>query len=236
MNLRLLKRARAVVAVSKHTREQLLRHCPFLDPQRVVAIHNGLQLRWRAITDASRLEEFRTVHGFKMEKFILHVGSDSWYKNFSALLRGFAEIEDKSIALVKAGRISSEERQLIASLGIEARVKQFTELSDEQLVVLYNCAEAVVFPSLHEGFGWPPLEAMACGCPVIAGDRPSLPEICGEAALYVDPEKPSEIAAAIARLRSEPGLRSDLKRKGFEQAAKYDWQQTAQSILALFNS
>jgi glycosyltransferase involved in cell wall biosynthesis len=71
---------------------------------------------------------------------------------------------------------------------------------------------------------------------VIASDRPSLPEICGDAGLYVNPEKPAEIATAIARLRSEPGLRDYLKRKGFEQAGKYDWDKTAKAILALFNS
>ena len=235
-NLRLLPLAKYIITVSEGTRTDVLNFCPFIPPEKVVTVHSGLHSRWRPLPEGALPEELRQHCGLEQENFLLHVGSDNWYKNFSALLRGFAEAADKSVALVKVGRISFEERRLIATLGIESRIKQLAEVSDEQLVQLYNCAEALVFPSLHEGFGWPPLEAMACGCPVIAGDRPSLPEICGEAALYLDPEKPSEIAAAIARLRSEAGLRENLKRKGFEQAAKYDWKKTAQSILALFNS
>src|ERR1051326_537018 len=236
INLRLLNRTRAVVAVSEHTRQQLLRYPPWLQPQRIVTIHNGLHPRWRTVTDASRLEDFRRLHGLESGNFILHVGNDNWYKNFSALLRAFVAIEDRTLILVKVGRLGPDEQRLIAHLKIEDRVILLHALTDEELVLLYNCAEMLVFPSLHEGFGWPPLEAMACGCPVIAGDRASLLEVCGEAALYVNPEKPSEIATAITRLRSNPQLRRQLKDKGVEQAGKYDWKRTAESILELFET
>lgn len=236
LNLKLLSRARRVVAVSEHTRDRLLLCCRFLQPHQVVTIQNGLHRRWQRVSDQSTLDEFRQDHGLKNKKFILHVGNDNWYKNFSSLLHAFAALEKGDLALVKVGKMSDHERRLMHKLKIQERIVSFADVSDDELRLLYNCAEMLVFPSRHEGFGWPPLEAMACGCPVIAGNRPSLPEICGDAALYVDPERPSEIAAAITRLRSEPQLRERLIRAGLQQAAKYDWKKTAHSILALFNS
>ena len=236
LNLRLLSRARAVVAVSEHTRTQLLQYCSFLDPERIITIHNGLHRRWRKVSNQSTLNEFRQRHDLQDRRFILHVGNDNWYKNFSSLLQAFASLEERDLRLVKVGKISDQEQRLIRELKIEERLITFSELTDDDLVLLYNCAEVLVFPSLQEGFGWPPLEAMACGCPVIAGNRPSLPEICGDGAVYVNPERPSEIASAIARLRLQPQLRERLVRAGIGQAAKYDWNKTVHSILVLFNS
>lgn len=234
-NLRLLPKAKFIVAVSETTRTELFQFCHFIPAEKVITVHSGLGPGWRPLPEPTRLAEFRKQHGLESRPFILNVGSDSWYKNFSSLLRAFALLKEKDLILVKVGKISLQERRLIAELKIQERVIHFAQLNDDPLLLLYNCAEMLVFPSLHEGFGWPPLEAMACGCPVIAGNRPSLPEICGDAALYVDPERPSEIAAAVARLRAEPETRNILKRKGIEQSSKYDWKKTAESILALFN-
>jgi glycosyltransferase involved in cell wall biosynthesis len=98
-------------------------------------------------------------------------------------------------------------------------------------MALYSIAEMLVFPSLHEGFGWPPLEAMACGCPVITTRKASLPEVCGEACLYVDPRSVDDIAAAIRTLLKKSGMRTDLISAGLLQVRKFNWEKTAQAIL-----
>jgi len=233
-NLRRLRAARFVIAVSEHTRKDLLKYCPFLAPEKVFAVHNGLDASWRVLEDPGRAAGFRRRHGLEGKCFALHVGNDNWYKNFGGLLRALAALPDRELLLVKVGEIGAEHRRLIASLGLESRVRHVPHASSEELLDFYNAAEMLVFPSWHEGFGWPPLEAMACGCPVIASPRASLPEVCGEACLYVQPDDPAAIAAAMQKLLREPALRADLARKGSAQARRFSWKQTAARMVELF--
>ncbi|MGH9668966.1 MAG: glycosyltransferase family 4 protein [Terriglobales bacterium] len=233
VNLRLMRRARRIVTVSRHTREDLLRFCPFLSPDKVVAVHSGVSGNWAVIRDSTRLAELRSARGLEGKKVILHVGNDSWYKNFQGLLRAFALLKGEDLVLVKAGDISRENRWLIQELGIAGRVVHIQGAKPEELVALYNIAEMLAFPSLHEGFGWPPLEAMACGCPVLTTRRASLPEVCGDSCLCVEPEDIPEMAAAMSRLMNTPALRDELVRKGFEQVKQFPWQKTAEGILSL---
>jgi glycosyltransferase involved in cell wall biosynthesis len=97
---------------------------------------------------------------------------------------------------------------------------------------LYQRAACLVYPSRYEGFGFPPLEAMACGCPVIVSQTSSLPEVCGDAALYVDPEAPAQLAAAIRRVLCEEGLRAQLRVAGLERAQRWSWERCAADTLA----
>jgi glycosyltransferase involved in cell wall biosynthesis len=104
------------------------------------------------------------------------------------------------------------------------------------LAALYSIAEVLVFPSLSEGFGWPPLEAMACGCPVIAARRASPPEVLGETCVYVDPTDAAAIAEAIRRVTANAALRSELVARGAEQSKNFGWGKTAERMLQLFAS
>lgn len=232
-NLRTLRRARFVVTVSEHTRKDLLKHCPFLAPEKVVAVHNGIETSWRMLDDSAALAAFRRQRGLEGRRFLLHVGNDNWYKNFSGLLRAVAARPDKELILVKVGEIGAENRRLISTLGLDARVVHVPSATSEELLLFYNAAAMLVFPSWHEGFGWPPLEAMACGCPVIAARKASLPEVCGDACLYVDPADTASIAAAIARLLNDSRLREELVQKGSRRPPLFSWKQTAREMLAL---
>ena len=118
------------------------------------------------------------------------------------------------------------------SFALPPNVRRVGAVNDSELKTLYERALCLVFPSLYEGFGLPPLEAMYCGCPVIASQIASLPEVCGEAVLYCDPHSPVDIAEKIQRVVTEPGLRDDLRQKGYHQAAQFCWKGTARSVLS----
>jgi glycosyltransferase involved in cell wall biosynthesis len=233
LNLRLMRRARAIVTVSEHTKKDLLKYCPFIPPQKVFAIHNGLERKWKRVEDEARLGQVRRTYGLDGKRIVLHVGNDNWYKNVATLLRAFAAVDDPNLVLVKVGDCGAANRELIQQLGIANRFVHIRGADDEQLMCLYSVADMLVFPSLHEGFGWPPLEAMACGCPVITTRKASLPEVCGEACLYLDPRDVDGIAAAIRTLTDKPDVRADLIRRGLLQAQKFDWRPTAEAILNL---
>jgi glycosyltransferase involved in cell wall biosynthesis len=231
MNLRLLRRARAVITVSDATRGDLLRFCPFLKPEKVITVHNGLGSQWQPASDAAQSNTTRSEYGLGAEhKVVLHVANANWYKNFSAVAKAFSLLKGPGARLLKVGRLSASDEQLIHDLGIANRLIHVRQANDEELLRLYHIADVMVFPSLHEGFGWPPLEAMACGCPVVASNRPAIPEICGQACLYVDPLDARGIAAAIERVLHEPALRSQLVAAGLAQARKYQWKRTAARI------
>jgi len=231
LNLRIMRRARAIIAISEHTKQDLLKYCPFIPSEKVVAIHNGLEHKWKRVEDEARLEHIRRSYQLDGKKVVLHVGNDNWYKNVATLLRAFARIDDAQTVLVKVGDCGPENQELIQQLGIANRFVHIRGADDDQLMCLYSLAGMLVFPSLHEGFGWPPLEAMACGCPVITTRQASLPEVCGEACLYVDPRDVDGIAAAIRSLTENSEKRDDLIRRGLLQSEKFDWRQTAEGIL-----
>jgi glycosyltransferase involved in cell wall biosynthesis len=119
--------------------------------------------------------------------------------------------------------------------GLENEVILPGFIADEDLPALYNLAELFVFPSLYEGFGLPPLEAMACGTPVITSDRPSLPEVVGEAGLMVEATDSQELAEAMERVLTDENLRREMRGKGLEQAAKFTWEAAAGKLLDVYS-
>jgi len=233
LNLRLLPRAKAIVTVSEHTKKDLLKYCPFIPAEKVFTVHNGLETKWQRVQDPTPLEDVRRRYGLGEKKIVLHVGNDNWYKNFSSLIRAFADLNDRSLMLVKVGGCGPESKDLINKLRIADRFVPIHAADDELLTCLYSLAEMLVFPSVHEGFGWPPLEAMACGCPVITTRKASLPEVCADACLYVEPCDVEGITGAIRDLLAQPDTRADLASRGLLQARNFDWRQTAQTILRL---
>lgn len=224
-----LRRARFVVTVSENTRRDLLRFFPQIGSDRVVTIHNGLHDRWFEPPAAAAIAELK--ERVRNHSFVLTVGSDVWYKNLSGAIRAFAQLGDKDLVLVHVGSLGARNRQLIRDLGLSERFLHLGPFNDEQLRAAYSQAAALVFPSLNEGFGWPPLEAMACGCPVVATRRGSLPEVCGEACVYADPDDATTIAAGI---REAIAASDTVKVRGKQQARQFNWRKTAEQMLELF--
>ncbi|HEY3290429.1 MAG TPA: glycosyltransferase family 1 protein, partial [Anaerolineae bacterium] len=121
-------------------------------------------------------------------------------------------------------------------LGIADSVTFIDAVRDEDLPALYSACDLFVFPSLYEGFGLPPLEAMACGAPVTCSNTSSMPEVVGDAALLFDPSRPQEIAQAIGRILKEPALQADLRARSLQRAAQFSWRQCARTTLEVYRS
>lgn len=232
MLLRLMSRARFTVCISESTRTELLGLNPFIKEDRVRVIYNGIEPFWfEGIGDfkpSSRLQ------ALAQKPFFLVVGTDSWNKNFSAIIQALQSMKpDGSFTLVKVGPLSDQNRRLAGEAGIMPYIYESGVVQDAELKWLYHHAIALLFPSLHEGFGWPPLEAMACSCPVIASHTSSVPEVCGEAAWYIDPHRPETLREAIETLLQQEEQRTKMKEKGRAQAAKFSWQTAARQFVQL---
>ncbi len=176
-------------------------------------------------------ESILSLHGLKPGSYLLAVGSANPSKNFPALLRGFDAMAQKSIRLVVAGGGNAAVFAAEDGGGEGAGVVRTGRITDAQLKALYVHARAFVFPSLYEGFGIPPLEAMACSCPVVASDIAPIVETCGAAALYFDPNDIGSITAALARVCADDGLCERLRRAGKDRAARFTWRGSATALL-----
>jgi glycosyltransferase involved in cell wall biosynthesis len=170
---------------------------------------------------------------------VLSVGQFSPYKNHETVVRAFARAfrdqPDVHLALVqRLGPGQKVLAPLAASLGVGDRVSFLHGLSLDQLVALYNGAIALCHPSLYEGFGNCPAEAMACGCPVVTSNRSSMPEVSGVAALLVDPESIEDVAGALARVAVDRGLAASMRARGLARARELTWKAHAEGNLAAY--
>ena len=160
------------------------------------------------------------------------------YKNLERSLEAFALLNLKEYKFVIGGkkdpRFFPRVRKKVDALSLKDRVVFLDYVPEENLPHLYSEAAAFVFPSLYEGFGLPPLEAMACGCPVVVSNTASLPEVCGNAAYYVDPYDVENIAEGIYKVIMNQTLRQNLIKKGLERAKFFSWEKSAEEHLKVF--
>ena len=167
---------------------------------------------------------------------LLHVGAEEPRKNVATLLAAAQRLRTRypDLLLVRVGPMRSRTRRQIERLGLARHVRYHSGVTDADLVRHYQAADAFVFPSVYEGFGLPVLEALACGCPVVAGDATSVPEITANAALLVDPRDPDAFAGAIARVLEDAGLAASLRAAGPARAASFTWRRVALETLAMY--
>jgi glycosyltransferase involved in cell wall biosynthesis len=220
-----LERARAVVAVSAFARDEVVRHFG-ADPERIRVIHSGPGL---AETDGAVAEP--ADEG----PYLLYVGNLAANKNLPFLVRAFGASSAPG-RLVLAGRPGEGYDALQAELERSTRradVELRTDASDAEIEGLYRDASALVLPSLYEGFGFTPLEAMSRGCPVVASDIPAVSEVSGDGALLV-PLEERAWADALDRVAGDEGLRNELRERGRSTVARYSWDETARGVCRLF--
>ncbi len=168
------------------------------------------------------------------EPFALYVGRLTARKNVGALVRAMAHVQHPELTLVLAGpadRTCGDLAEIARSVGVEVRIRFLDLMGDAELRVLYATASVFAFPSLDESFGFPPLEAMAAGTPVVVSRVPALVETCGDAAVYVDPSDPLAIARAIDDVLADPVRRASLRAAGLRQAQKFSWRESATRLL-----
>lgn len=232
----ILTRSAAVIAVSDFTRRDLLETYD-LDSGKVTVVGEGYEEQlFRGECDPRVLES----HGLGAGGYYLYVGNASARKNLPRLVRAFASVASQvPCDLVLAGSKSPSERRELElaaeKAGILGRVRLLDYVSREHLPSLLSGSVAFVFPSLYEGFGLPVLEAFACGTVVVAAHGTSIPEVAGDAALYVDPRNEKSIADALLRAR-DPELRRDLSCRGRKRCRMFSWNDAARKVLKVIAS
>jgi len=234
LDYRGVKRATRVIAVSQATKQDLIRHLE-IPGQYISVIYEGIDHQvFQPVKD----------HLFDFP-YLLFVGSEHPQKNFSGLLKAFSRLKRggkfEKLKLVKVGKAGGPEAEfrkrsleVIGYLGLREEVIFTDYVPEENLPAYYSAAECLILPSFYEGFGCPLLEAMACGCPVIISNRPSLPEIAGDAAMQVEPNNIEDITATLYELLINQDLRETLVNKGLQRSAEFTWKRTAEETLQLY--
>jgi glycosyltransferase involved in cell wall biosynthesis len=248
------KRADMVLTDSQASKWDIV-HLLDIPSERVRVIYLAADDIYQPVLNEHRRAETRRKYGLP-ESYLLYLGGFDQRKNVPTLLKAFAQlakdsrIRDSRVSLVVAGRLPDygldlaiqakrsgffpDPRPIVQELGIEERVIFTGWVPEEDKPALYSEARALVFPSLYEGFGLPPLEALACGTPVIAFNRGSLPEIVGDGGLLLEPGDVEGLAAAMEKLLNDDTLWGDLREKGLAQAARFSWEKTARETLAVY--
>lgn len=228
---KLYQRADRVICVSESSRRDLLEFYD-IDRERTCVVHQGVPQLQRCSEKAGEfIERVR-------RPYLLHVGARYAYKNFDGLLEAYAAggfAGDFDLVVMGGGEFSPAESEQVKALGIEKNVMHWKYASEAVLAEAYSRAALFVSPSRYEGFGLPPLEALTLGCPVLASNSASVPEICGDCACYFDPTIPGDLERGLRDALNDPEREQRLSR-GFQRASQYNWQRNAEGTLAVYES
>ncbi len=241
-----LRRANRVIAVSDATRRDV-ENMMGVPPERICRVYNAPDPGFLAPPAEGPEEQERIMERYQINyPFLLYAGNIRKHKNVPRLIEAFAVVHNqlalhpvyRDLRLVIIGDTISE-YPVVRHTVIKSRVEQLVRFLGfvpfETLRCFYQHAAAFVFPSRHEGFGLPPLEAMACGAPVITSNVSSLPEVVGDAAVLVNPENVFDIARGIKEVLLDDALRSELIRRGHEQTRRFSWERTARQVLEIYH-
>jgi glycosyltransferase involved in cell wall biosynthesis len=209
---------RKIMTVSEFSRKELVRHLN-IDEGKVEVIYLGKE----HISSIDSDEDVLKRNGIGDKPFILAVSSMSYNKNFQAVVRAIELLGEVNFDIVIAGGTNPKVFGQ-SEIPLPSIAKYLGYVTDAELKTLYTKASCFVYPSFYEGFGLPPIEAMSCGCPVIASNAASLPEVCGDAALYCDPHSPKDIAGKIRQMMNDETLRKSLQQKGLERVRHFSWE------------
>jgi glycosyltransferase involved in cell wall biosynthesis len=220
-------RARRLIAVSESTKRDLVRHYR-ISPGKVDVVHNGVDADFRPLPPV-QVARFRVEQGLA-DRFILFVGTLEPRKNVIGLIEAYGRLSAPRPPLMLVGGKGWLYDAVFAradALGLSGDVHFVGYVPAEALPYWYNAATLFAYPSLYEGFGLPPLEAMACGTPVVATAASSLPEVVGDAGLLVEPESVAALTGAMERVLADSDLRAEMRAAGLDRASRFSWQKTA---------
>lgn len=232
------RRANRIIAVSEGTKQDIVKYLK-INPEVIDVVYEGVPTRLRSVVNPNKVEMIKSKHNIT-SPFFLYVGQWRNHKNLVRLIRAFAIVRrrynlDYQLVLIgKVDPLAPEVPDTIKQLGLQDSVIITGYVADSDLPDFYSAAEAFVFPSLYEGFGIPPLEAMAAGTPVISSNASVMPEVLGEAALYFDPLNIEDIAAKLYQFASSFRIKQELKEKGAVQVRKYSFSRMAKETLSVY--
>ncbi len=234
---RAVERADHIITDSNWTRDDVMDQLK-VRPERVTTVHLASNPVYRPITDRREVRRAVASYGLPAD-FIIFVGTLEPRKNVPTLLRAFRHLRngghDVHLAIVgRKGWLYDEIFSTLTELKVAEYVHFLENVPNEDLARLYNAARCLALPSHYEGFGLPPLEAMACGTPVVVSDRASLPEVVGDAGLLVDPDDPEALSAALAQVLGDSELRASLRQRGLMRAGRFSWARAAQETMAVY--
>lgn len=225
---RALKNVDAILVPSTATEKDLVEHFS-VEPNKIVVTPEGVESEFKPAADKEIAKDLvENEHNFPAP-YILYVGTIEPRKNVEALLDAFKGLSPAfPHRLVLVGKRGWKSDSTIARIQEMKRVTWLGYVDSKDLITLYQAADCFVFPSMYEGFGLPPLEAMACGCPVVTSNVSSLPEVVGGAGVLIDPESPSELTSAINRVIGSKSVQDDMSRLGIERAKMFTWEGCAE--------
>lgn len=229
-----IKRASHVIATSQHTKKDLIKYM-MIPEGKITVVYDGIDHNIFKLYDVN----LRILD----RPYILYVGSERPRKNLGSLFEAFAVLKKDfpNLNLLKIGpagrynRYRKDSQGKLASLGILRDVTFIEYVSEYDLASYYRSAELLAYPSLYEGFGLPPVEAMACGCPLVTSNVSSIPEVVGDAGILVDPHDVNSLIQAMKRVLTNSRLKDEMVRKGLEQVQKFSWEKTAELTLQVYN-
>src|SRR6266852_5627916 len=235
-------RAPLIITVSQHAKQDMM-DALHLPAERIRVIYEAAGEEYRPVTDPETLAKARARYGVG-ERYIFYLGGLDHRKNVPLLVRAFAhlyqQINDPGLQLLIAGNpdkqsgpLFPDPRPVAADLGMTGQII-YRFIEEEDKPALYSGTSAFVFPSLYEGFGLTPLEAMSCGAPVICSNRTSLPEVVGDAAISLDPDDIHKLVEAMCSVLTNSELQADLRARSLQRAAQFNWRRTAAETIAVY--
>lgn len=237
---RIINKCKKIITVSDFERSRIVAHLS-LDESKVITVYNGISEHFKPITDAQLLSSIARKYKLP-EDYMFFLGNTDPKKNVLGTLKGYANYLRQSSRKMPMVMLDYKKEALEKTLA-EICEPQLTDniilpgyVQNADLPAIYSLSKLFLYPSIRESFGIPPLEAMACGTPVLASNTSSIPEVTGNAAYLTNPFKPEEIAKGIEELINNKNLRKDLIDKGFIRASKFSWTSTAESVLKIYET
>lgn len=234
-----MKEVSKVITVSHNSKKDVIQL--FNVPEdKIKTIHSGVESIFKPIDDRLLQNERLQKYDLIAKDFILYVGGLNPRKNVIRLINAYYKLRKSKIIKHRLVIVGGEKQpylyieKLVKTLGLENDVILTGYVADEDLPYIYSRADLFVYPSLYEGFGFPPLEAMACGTPVVSSNISSIPEVTGDAAVLVNPNDTNAIAEGISEVLINDDLRQNMIRKGLERAKLFSWKKTAKETLSIF--
>ena len=232
-----LKKAAHIIAVSENTKKNLIKFCACKE-ENISVIYNGCGKSFTMLSEKKRNTLRYNKFKFPRNSFLILITGHQEYKNHFSALKIFEQIKKykKNVFLVRLGRQSQMWKETKSKFAIKDNLIEINSMNHEDIVELYNSVDCLLFPSWYEGFGFPPLEAMACGIPVISSNAASLPEIVGDAGLMYKPNDLNGMIKGLISIIDNESIRKHMIANGLKQASKFTWEDNLKKTVNVYQS